>query len=99
MGIERKTGNRMKTGKKKRGRLTHGSCSVCGRTIGGLSGLTAWRCSRCRKLFCKDCCPVGSTPKKLVCPECGTELQPLEQKKSFKYPSYPKNVKSLKGSS
>ena len=63
--------------------MAHGSCSVCGRAIGGLSGLTAWRCQRCQKLFCGDCCPVGSEPKKLVCPECGTGLQSVERKKSF----------------
>jgi len=69
--------------KRKSGRIAHGSCSVCGRAIGGLSGLTAWRCQRCQKLFCGDCCPVGSEPEKLVCPECGTELQSIERKKSF----------------
>jgi predicted RNA-binding Zn-ribbon protein involved in translation (DUF1610 family) len=73
---------------KKSGKLAPGFCRICGRIIGGLSGLTVWWCPRCWKLLCKDCCLAGSVIKKSVCPECGTEVQPIRRRKPSKYPVF-----------
>ena len=81
---------------KKSGKLAPGFCRICGRIIGGLSGLTVWWCPRCCKLLCKDCCPVGSATKKSVCPECGTEVQPKGGKNLPNTPFLFQNSNSLK---
>lgn len=66
---------RERSERKNEGRSSVGGfCSVCGRAIGGFSGLAAWRCPHCWKTFCEDCCLIDSVFGGMICRECGTEL-------------------------
>ncbi len=56
--------------------MVKGFCKKCNKEIGGFLKPTAWRCSTCRRIYCKECCPqIGFIFKTPVCPKCGVELK------------------------
>ncbi len=57
--------------------MVSGFCSKCRKEIGGFLRPPLWQCPTCRKIWCEKCPKerVGRVWKKLVCPECGIEMQ------------------------
>jgi hypothetical protein len=57
--------------------IVSGFCAKCRKEIGGFLRPPLWQCPTCRKIWCEKCPKqqIGRVFKKLVCPECGIQMQ------------------------